>query len=149
MNPGDFEFISSLLKSRSGLVLTIDKSYLLESRLMPVARKHGLKGLDELVAAVREEREEVAEEIHAIEFAGGQKELFLASSGPVDVDGGEDPLVRDVPVQDQLHVPGSFELFEDDLVHAASGIDQSRGNDRQGAPSIDVPRGSEKTLGFV
>ena len=54
MNPGDFEFISSLLKSRSGLVLTIDKSYLLESRLMPVARKHGLKGLDELVAAVRE-----------------------------------------------------------------------------------------------
>ena len=52
MNPGDFEFISSLLKSRSGLVLTIDKSYLLESRLMPVARKHGLKGLDELVAAV-------------------------------------------------------------------------------------------------
>ncbi|MBC8339385.1 MAG: protein-glutamate O-methyltransferase CheR [Rhodospirillales bacterium] len=53
MNPADFEFISTLLKKRSGLVLTPDKSYLLESRLMPVARKHGMKGLEELIQAVR------------------------------------------------------------------------------------------------
>ena len=36
MRPADFDFISKLLKDRSGLVLTPDKSYLLESRLMPV-----------------------------------------------------------------------------------------------------------------
>ena len=53
MNPSDFEFISTLLKKRSGLVLTPDKSYLLESRLMPVARKYGMKGLEELFQAVR------------------------------------------------------------------------------------------------
>lgn len=54
MNPDDFNFISNLLKERSGLVLTPDKTYLLESRLVPVARKHELKGLDELIAAVRD-----------------------------------------------------------------------------------------------
>ena len=53
MNPADFEFISTLLKKRSGLVLTPDKSYLLESRLMPVARKNGMKGLEELFQAIR------------------------------------------------------------------------------------------------
>lgn len=53
MNPADFEFISALLKDRSGLVLTPDKSYLVESRLMPVARKHGKIGLEELIKAVR------------------------------------------------------------------------------------------------
>ena len=57
MTPGDFQFIADLLKKRSGLVLASDKSYLLESRLMPVARKHGLKGLDELIQAVRKSGE--------------------------------------------------------------------------------------------
>ena len=53
MNPGDFAFLSDLVKSRSGLVLTNDKVYLLESRLMPVARKRNMKGLEELVRALR------------------------------------------------------------------------------------------------
>jgi len=53
MKPEDFEFLSKLVKDRSGLVLTQDKAYLLESRLMPVARKHGMKGVDELVTSLR------------------------------------------------------------------------------------------------
>ncbi len=53
MNVKDFEFISQLLYKRSGLVLTQEKAYLLESRLNPVARKWEFKGFDELVAAVR------------------------------------------------------------------------------------------------
>jgi len=53
MKPDDFDFVAKLLKERSGLVLSKDKSYLLESRLMPVARRRGMKGLDELVAAIR------------------------------------------------------------------------------------------------
>ncbi len=57
MKPADFELLSNLLKQRSGLVVTSDKAYLLESRLMPVARKHGLKGLDELIASIRESNE--------------------------------------------------------------------------------------------
>ena len=35
----DFDFICQILKNRSGLLLTNDKAYLLESRLLPVARK--------------------------------------------------------------------------------------------------------------
>jgi len=35
-------------------VLTREKAYLLESRLLPVARKRGLKSVDELVGAVRQ-----------------------------------------------------------------------------------------------
>ncbi len=53
MNPADFELISTLLKERSGLVLTPDKAYLLESRLMPVSRKHELNGLEDLIGQIR------------------------------------------------------------------------------------------------
>ena len=58
MRVEDFQFLSTLIKQSSGLVLTEDKSYLLESRLMPVARKRGLKGLDELVDTLRSHNEE-------------------------------------------------------------------------------------------
>ena len=58
MRPDDFEFLSKLVKDRSGLVLTQDKAYLLESRLMPVARKHGMKGVDELVSNLRTTKSE-------------------------------------------------------------------------------------------
>ncbi len=53
MTPNDYEFLRKTLKERSGLVLSDDKQYLVESRLLPVARKFGLGGLDELVAALR------------------------------------------------------------------------------------------------
>ncbi len=53
MTGEEFDFLCKLLKDRSGLVLTRDKAYLLESRLLPVARKCDLKSVDELVAAVR------------------------------------------------------------------------------------------------
>lgn len=58
MNTADFEFLASILKQRSGLVLSPEKAYLLESRLMPVARKFGFTGLPELIVAVRKERPE-------------------------------------------------------------------------------------------
>ncbi|HAX91522.1 MAG TPA: chemotaxis protein CheR, partial [Rhodospirillaceae bacterium] len=48
MKPEDFELFSTLVKQRSGLVLTKDKAYLLESRLTPVARKYSLKTLEDL-----------------------------------------------------------------------------------------------------
>jgi len=53
VKPQDFEYLQNLLKNRSGLVLSTDKVYLVESRLMPVARSRGLNGLDELIQAVR------------------------------------------------------------------------------------------------
>jgi chemotaxis protein methyltransferase CheR len=53
MKPADFEFIAQLLKQRSGLVVTSDKLYLLESRLLPVARNNGLESMDALVSSLR------------------------------------------------------------------------------------------------
>ena len=50
MNVNDFEFIAQLLYQRSGLVITQEKAYLLESRLNPVARKWDLDGIDQLIA---------------------------------------------------------------------------------------------------
>jgi chemotaxis protein methyltransferase CheR len=53
MNPAEFEFLCKLLKDRSGLVLTKDKAYLLENRLMPLARKRSIAGLEGLVNALK------------------------------------------------------------------------------------------------
>lgn len=58
MKVEDFDMLCTLLRQRSGLVLTTDKAYLLESRLMPVARKWSFKSLAELAAAVRQRKEE-------------------------------------------------------------------------------------------
>ncbi len=58
LRPDDFDFVARLLRERSGLVINRDKAYLLESRLMPLARKRGLKGIDELVGAMRGSRDE-------------------------------------------------------------------------------------------
>jgi len=54
MTGDDFEFLCRLLKDRSGLILTRDKAYLLESRLLPVARKRNMKSLDELIVGLRQ-----------------------------------------------------------------------------------------------
>ncbi len=58
MKPEDFELFSTLVKQRSGLVLTPEKAYLLESRLFPVARKHSLKSLEDMAQSLRARREE-------------------------------------------------------------------------------------------
>ena len=47
MTPAEYDFLRKFLKERSGLVLSDEKQYLIESRLVPVARKHGLGGISE------------------------------------------------------------------------------------------------------
>jgi chemotaxis protein methyltransferase CheR len=49
VTPQDFDYLRQHLRQRSGLVLSAEKQYLAESRLLPVARKHGLSNLAELV----------------------------------------------------------------------------------------------------
>ena len=53
MTPHDYDYLRRLLKTRSGLVLSAEKHYLVESRLLPVARKAGLFNLTGLVAKLR------------------------------------------------------------------------------------------------
>jgi len=53
VNQNDFDFLRKYLKEQSGLVLSQDKVYLVESRLVPVARKYDIPDLEGLIAAVR------------------------------------------------------------------------------------------------
>jgi chemotaxis protein methyltransferase CheR len=53
MSPAEFEYLRNFLKARSGLVLSADKQYLLESRLLPIARRIGANGLSGLVGKMR------------------------------------------------------------------------------------------------
>jgi len=49
VTPSEYEFLRKLLKERSGLDLSADKQYLVESRLVPLARRVGMPGISELV----------------------------------------------------------------------------------------------------
>ena len=53
MTPLDYEYLRKLLKERSGLDLSADKQYLVQSRLVPLARKSGLSGIPDLVQAMK------------------------------------------------------------------------------------------------
>jgi chemotaxis protein methyltransferase CheR len=53
VTPQDYEYLRKLLKTRSGLVLSAEKHYLVESRLLPLARRFGLFNLTGLVAKLK------------------------------------------------------------------------------------------------
>jgi chemotaxis protein methyltransferase CheR len=54
MSPSDFAHVAKLLLERSAIVLEPGKEYLVDSRLLPVARKHGLTSIPEYVQLLRE-----------------------------------------------------------------------------------------------
>ena len=53
MTPSDYEYLRKLLRDHSGLDLSADKQYLIESRLLPLARKAGLAGISDLVQKMK------------------------------------------------------------------------------------------------
>ncbi|QAU48962.1 CheR family methyltransferase [Bradyrhizobium guangzhouense] len=53
MTPADYDYLRKFLKERSGLDLSSDKQYLVESRLLPLARKASLPGIPDLVLKIR------------------------------------------------------------------------------------------------
>jgi len=55
VTPLDYEYLRKLLRERSGLVLAPEKQYLIESRLLPVARRAGCASITELVRRLREQ----------------------------------------------------------------------------------------------
>ena len=68
MTPDSFNFLAGLVKSRSGIVLTADKGYMLETRLGPMLRRESLPGLDALAMRLRAPRAEAlaAEVVEAL-----------------------------------------------------------------------------------
>jgi chemotaxis protein methyltransferase CheR len=53
VTPPDYEYLRKLLKDHSGLDLSADKQYLIESRLLPLSRKCGVPGISELVQKMK------------------------------------------------------------------------------------------------
>jgi len=49
----DFDYLCDVVRRDSAIVLEAGKEYLFESRLQPVARKHGLEGIGEIVRQIR------------------------------------------------------------------------------------------------
>jgi len=82
LRPDDFDFVAKLLKERSGLIITPDKAYLLESRLMPLARQRNLKGLEEIVAKMRGRDEQLARDV--TEAMTTNESFFFRDTKPFD-----------------------------------------------------------------
>jgi chemotaxis protein methyltransferase CheR len=53
VTPLEYDYLRIMLKERSGLMLSGEKQYLVESRLAPLARKAGLNNLGELVVKLK------------------------------------------------------------------------------------------------
>jgi len=82
VTPFDYEFLRKFLKDRSGLDLSADKQYLVESRLMPLARKAGLPGLGELVAKLKNGTEPLSAEV--VEAMTTNETFFFRDKVPFD-----------------------------------------------------------------
>src|SRR3954451_6687809 len=82
MTPMDYEFLRKLLKERSGLDLSSDKQYLVESRLTPLARRVGLSGIAELVAKIKSGAEALTLEV--VEAMTTNETFFFRDKIPFD-----------------------------------------------------------------
>jgi chemotaxis protein methyltransferase CheR len=82
VTPLDYEFLRKLLKERSGLDLSAEKQYLVESRLVPLARKAGLPGLTELVQKLKGGAEALTAEV--VEAMTTNETFFFRDKVPFD-----------------------------------------------------------------
>ena len=82
MTPLDYEFLRRLLKERSGLDLSSDKQYLVESRLLPLARREGLGGIPDLVLKMRSGAEQLTCQV--VEAMTTNETFFFRDKIPFD-----------------------------------------------------------------
>jgi len=78
----DYEYLRKLLKERSGLDLSPDKQYLVESRLIPLARRAGLSGLSELVQKMKNGSEALTTDV--VEAMTTNETFFFRDKIPFD-----------------------------------------------------------------
>jgi len=82
VTPPDYEYLRKILKERSGLDLSADKQYLVESRLVPLARKAGLPGIPELVAKMKSGAEQLTSDV--VEAMTTNETFFFRDKIPFD-----------------------------------------------------------------
>lgn len=83
MTPVEFEFLRKMLKDRSGLVLSEDKQYLVESRLQPVARNAKLETLSALVGVLQKGMNKKLE-TEVVEAMTTNESFFFRDKTPFD-----------------------------------------------------------------
>jgi len=84
MNSQDFQLLSGIVRDRSGLILTEEKVYLLESRLIPLARQRGLSTLEDLANELRRGNDQrLKEEI--TEAMTTNETFFFRDTKPFDI----------------------------------------------------------------
>jgi chemotaxis protein methyltransferase CheR len=77
----DYDFLCRFLREASGLVLSAERQYLVESRLLPLARRAGLCGLGELVQRLRSGNSR-ALEVQVIEAMMTNESFFFRTGFP-------------------------------------------------------------------
>jgi chemotaxis protein methyltransferase CheR len=82
VTPFDYEYLRKFLKDNSGLDLSADKHYLIESRLLPVARKAGVPGIAELVQKLKASSPSIASQV--IEAMTTNETFFFRDKAPFD-----------------------------------------------------------------
>jgi len=82
VTPQDYDFLRKFLKERSGLELSTDKQYLVESRLTPLARNTGLAGISDLAQKLRSGATALATEV--VEAMTTNETFFFRDKIPFD-----------------------------------------------------------------
>jgi chemotaxis protein methyltransferase CheR len=80
----DFEFLRGFLKARSGLSLTAEKRYLVESRLAPVCRRFEIDDLSELARGLKSGRDADLEKA-VVEAMTTNETFFFRDKLPFDL----------------------------------------------------------------
>jgi chemotaxis protein methyltransferase CheR len=83
VTPLEFDYLRKLLKERSGLVLSGDKQYLVESRLLPVAHRSGIVDLSQLMQKLRG-RDAEALIVEVVEAMTTNESFFFRDKLPFD-----------------------------------------------------------------
>ena len=83
MSSFDLDLIRKLVRERSGIVLGADKTYLIESRLQPVAKLNGLDSLEMLCLRLRGGNANVLQR-QVIEAMTTNETLFFRDTHPFE-----------------------------------------------------------------
>ncbi|MEA2913547.1 MAG: chemotaxis protein methyltransferase CheR [Bradyrhizobium sp.] len=82
MTPPDYEYLRKLLRDQSGLDLSADKQYLIESRLLPLSRKAGLAGIGDLVQKMKAGSTSITTQV--VEAMTTNETFFFRDKTPFD-----------------------------------------------------------------
>jgi chemotaxis protein methyltransferase CheR len=82
VTPADYDYLRKLLKERSGLMLSSDKQYLVESRLTPLARKADVATLSDLVGKLKGGNEKLI--VDVVEAMTTNESFFFRDKIPFD-----------------------------------------------------------------